>query len=46
MRGIKNNQFDHEKGLSRRHEGTEMQEKEIGTVVVDSAVKLHRNLER
>ena len=33
-----------ERGLSRRHQGAEMTENEIGTVVIDCAIELHRNL--
>ena len=30
--------------LSRRHKDTEMKENEIGTIIVDCAVELHRTL--
>ena len=30
--------------LSRRHKDTEMKENDIGTIIVDCAVELHRNL--
>jgi hypothetical protein len=36
--------FDHRKGLSRRHGDTEMDETEIGIVIVDCAVTLHQGL--
>ena len=35
---------DHRKGLSWRHGDTEMDETEIGTVIVDCAVTLHQGL--
>jgi hypothetical protein len=36
--------FDEGRWLSRRHQDTEMNENGIGTIVVDCAVELHRDL--
>jgi hypothetical protein len=33
-----------ETGLSRRHEDTEMKENEIGTIIADCTLELHRDL--
>ena len=37
-------EFDEGRWLSRRHQDTEMNGNEIGTLVVDCAVELHRDL--
>ena len=39
-----NTLFDEGRDLSRRHKDTEMNENAIGTIVVDCAVELHRDL--